>query len=177
LIDLQFDSGMLRVTTAPVDIAAFGLTYTGLGSVISVSALSESEDANAEQLVISLSVVNQAMLAAVLGNVSNYRGRPVRLRLQLMDENYAPTGDSVLRWSGYMQPVRIARERGDSGPVGGRIELPCSRAGMSRARNYAGLRHTHAQQQQRYAGDRGLEYMQGLIEAPALWLSKRFQEL
>jgi hypothetical protein len=47
---------------------------------------------------------------------------------------------------------------------------------MSRARNTTGLRLTDAQQQQRYAGDVGLAFMQTLIEQPSLWLSKRFQQ-
>jgi hypothetical protein len=119
------------------------------------------------------------MLAAVLGSASTYRGRAARLSLQLFDEAFAPVGSPVPRWSGYMEPVKVTRRAAtpdDGGGGGGRIELPCNRAGMARARNYQGLRHTNAQQLVRYPGDRGLEYMQALIEAPALWLSKQFQE-
>ena len=106
-----------------------------------------------------------------------YRGRPVRLYLQLFTEAFAPVGTKVHRWTGTMEPVRITRRTQAGGPSSGRIEMPCTRNGMARARNYQGLRLTHAQQQVTYPADLGLEYLQALIEKPALWLSKRFQEI
>jgi hypothetical protein len=86
-------------------------------------------------------------------------------------------GTKVHRWTGTMEPVRITRRVQAGGPSSGRIEMPCTRNGMSRARNYQGLRLTHAQQQAIYPADMGLEYLQALIEQPTLWLSKRFQEI
>ena len=180
LVDLEFTGGTIRLTTNPLDIAYGGNTYKGLSTLLQVSSVSESEDAAAEKVTLSIPVVNQAMLAATLGNVESYRGRRVRLYLQLIDESFQPiTGAVRERWRGYMEPVRITRKRSDptGGESSGRIELPCSRAGMARARNYTGLRLTDAQHRQRYPGDRGLEYMQELIEKPTQWLSKRFQEI
>lgn len=178
LVELDFSTGIVRGTTAPIDVTASGNTYTGLGSFLSVGPVRESEDSAADRITISIPVVNSAMLAATLGDAGTYRGRAARLYLQLFDEAFVPVGPRVARWSGYMEPVRITRSPaglGD-GNASGTIELPCQRAGMARARNYQGLRITHAQQQARYPGDLGLQYMQALIEQPALWLSKRFQE-
>lgn len=178
LIDLDFSGGMVYVTTAPVNVPYGGNTYIGLGNLATVSQVGESEDTSAEKITLGLSLANGAMLAAVMGDASTYRGRAAVLRLQLFSETFAPIGTPVKRWSGYMDPARITRGRsGDAGAPTGRIEIPCTRSGMARARNYQGLRHTHAQQQQRYPGDLGLQYMQDLIEKPALWLSKRFQEI
>ena len=50
------------------------------------------------------------MLAAVLGPASTYRGRAARLSLQLFDDTFAPVGDPVPRWSGYMEPVKVTRK-------------------------------------------------------------------
>lgn len=176
LVQLDFEAATLYLATAPVNVVVGDDTYLGLGSLLTVSELKESEDATAERLTISIALVDQAMLAAVLGPASTYRGRAVRLYLQLFDSGFKPAGTPVLRWSGTMDPVRVERQRNDN-VLSGRIVLPCSRAGIFRARAYQGLRHTHAQQLLRYPGDLGLEYMQGLLEAPALWLSKRFQEV
>ncbi len=178
LADLEFGTGTIYFTTAPLTLGANGHTYLGLGSLVEVSPLTESEDSNAEQIVLSLSLVNPAMLAATLGDVGNYRGRRVRLWLQLYDEQFQPAGAPVQRWGGYMDRVTTERKPAPAtgGAGGGHLRLECSRAGMARARNAAGLRLTDAQQQQRYPGDLGLAYMQTLIEQPALWLSKRFQQ-
>ena len=180
LADLDFAAGMVRLTTAPVDVAAGGHTYTGLGALLSVQGVAESEDATGDRVTLSVPVIDSGVLAVVLGPASGYRGRRASLSLQLFDGTFQPVGAPVPRWGGYMEPVRITRqpatpESGQSGS--GRIELPCQRAGMARARNFAGLRHTHQQHVLRYPGDMGLQYMQGLIEAPALWLSKKFQEI
>lgn len=47
LVDLQFTTGTLRYTTAPVDLVVGANTYVG-GKQVDVSAVSESENANAE---------------------------------------------------------------------------------------------------------------------------------
>lgn len=177
LVELQFTTGSIRYTTAPVDIAVGSDTYTG-GKMVDISAVTESENAAADQLTLGFTV-NSAALALTLGNVETYRGQPARLWLQLFDEAFVPAGAPVLRWSGVMNKVQVTRQRSDpaGGPSTGRIEMQCSRAGMARARNAEGLRLSHMQQLQRFPGDNGLKYVQTLIEQPALWLSKRFQKI
>ena len=180
LVQLDFLPTALYYTTWPLTPPPIGgITYIGLGSLLEVGNVSESENTSAEQVTLSLSIVNTALLAATLGNVENYRGRSVRLYLQLFDETFQPAGAPVLRWAGTMQPVKVVRTPSDpsGGSSAGRVELPCARAGMARARNPMGLRLSHAQQQQRYPGDLGLEYVQTLVEQPSLWLSKRFQKV
>lgn len=179
LVELQFTSGTVRYTTAPMAVTVGVDTYLGLGDLAGVSDVSESENTGAEQLALSFSLVNPALLAATLGNVEGYRGRPARLWLQLFDEAFQPAGAPVLRWSGVMDKVQVSRTPAaqGGGNSAGKIELLCSRAGVARARNAQGLRLSHAQQQQRFPGDLGLEYVPTLIEKPSLWLSKRFQTL
>lgn len=177
LVEMDFGTGTVRYTNAPVNVTSGGNTYNGFNNLVGVSPLNESESNSAERVTFSFSIVNQAMLAATLGSVDNYRGRAIRLFLQLMDEKFVPDGAMVKRWAGYMDKVQVTRQESSEGPSMGKIELLCSRAGMARARMYQGRRLTHTQQQQRYPGDKGLEYLQHVIEQPALWLSKKFQEI
>jgi hypothetical protein len=178
LIELVFTTGTQRVTTAPQAVVSGGNTWTAVGAQADVSALSQSEDPSGERFTIGLTATNTAMLALALGAVDTYRGRPARVYVQLFDEQWQPAGAAVLCASGYMDKVQITRRRSppEGGDSVGRIEMLCSRAGMARARNNEGLRLTDAQQQQRYPGDTGLSRVQALLEAPGLWLSKRFQE-
>lgn len=177
LAELAFASGTLRLSTAPQHITVAGNTWVGLGVLASVSGVSEGADNRAEQLTLSLSLADPAMLAAAMGGAAEYRGRAARLSLQLFDEAFQPVGTPRLRWAGYMARVQITRRAADGDqPATGSIDLLCTRAGMARARNREGLRLTHAQQQHRYPGDTGLRYVRGLIEKPVAWLSKEFQK-
>lgn len=179
LVELDFKVGIQRVTTAPQTLTVAGLTFQGVGALGDVAAVTEGADSGAERLVLSLSVADTALLALALGEVDGYRGRAVRLALVLLDAQFQVVGTPVPRWSGQMERVAITRKPAEveaGGDAGGTIELHCARVGMSRARNYEGLRLTLAQQQQRYPQDTGLRYVRTLVEQPALWLSKRFQE-
>lgn len=177
LVDMQFTTGTIYVTTAAVDIVAGGNTYLGVGKLANVSVLSESEDGSAEEVLLELTATDQAQLAATLGNVENYRGRKVVIWAQVTNANGMPTGTRVRRWSGYMQPVRVKRNTPDNSVTSvGTIEMPCTRAGLARARNYEGRRVTHQQQIARFPGDLGCEYITSLVNNPVTWLSKRFQQ-
>jgi hypothetical protein len=145
-----------------------------------VQGLSESEDRAARRVKVVATVVDQAMLAAVIGPASVYRGRFARVYQQLMTENYVTAGAPIHRWTGRMERVSVDRDAPSSvmsgGGGGGKIVLECSRAGAAQARRADTRRSTHTQQIARYPGDMGLEYQQELVEKPSLWLSKRFQE-
>lgn len=178
LAELDFSSGIYCFSTHNVTLTIEGKTYTATGDLATVGDIKESQETDSQTLVLGLSIANQALLAAALGNVEGYRGRQARIYLQLLDAQYRPVGSPKLRFAGEMEPVKVSRESQpeEGGPVGGRIELPISRSGMSRARNAEGLRLTDEQQKAEFPGDRGLEYVRPLIERPAQWLSKRFQE-
>lgn len=180
LIELDFLAGTLRYTTfgrtldATVDGNA--RTYTGLGDALALSQLAESEDVSPDQLTLSLSLANTATLAAALGAVHTYRGRPMRVYLQLLDGADVIAGAAVQRYGGVMNRVQVAVEvDSDTGTRTGRVDLVCSRAGMARARHYEGLRLAHEQQIAQFAGDLGLEHLASLINLPRPWLSVAFQ--
>jgi len=178
LIELDFLSGLQRATNWSQTVVSGGNTYLGLGDIISISPMGESEDTKNDKVTISISIVNSAMLAALIGPATEYRGRAVRLYLQLFDDGFQPAGASVLRWAGKMDKVAVVRKRaGLDGTPTGKIELQCSRSGVARMRNDDGLRLTHAQQLQRFPGDNGLEYLDMLVAKPATWLSTKFQKI
>jgi hypothetical protein len=173
LVQLDFASGVQRFTTFPHTLHVDGYNWLGLGAVTSVGSVTESEEVQADALVISLSVVDTALIALSLGNVEGYRGRRADVYLQLLTATYQPIGPKRRRWSGLMDRVEIRRASGDDGSTG-TIELRCVRAGIARMRNAQGLRLTHEQQLRRFPGDTGLRYVRTLIEQPALWLSRAF---
>lgn len=186
LVELFFTTGTLRYTTAPVPISPVALggnTFSGYGPLVSVSAFNESEDSSAHKVDLTMSIVNTAMLAAVQGSAETYRRRKVKIYVQLHDENFKPVGDPKLRWTGVMNRIGVQRKpaaalQGASGVVTtGKITMECLRVGMDRYRNSEGLRISDAQHQAKYPNDLIFSRMTSLIEKPALWLSKKFQEI
>lgn len=180
LVELDFLGGTQYLTTWPVTIVSGGNTYVGFGNLVSVDGLSESEDRSARKLKLSATIVNQTMLAALIGPANVYRRRRARIYQQLMNSVGVPAGAAIHRWTGFMDKVTVERDAPSSveGGLGiGRVTLECSRAGAPNSRRASTLRSTHQQQIAKYPGDLGLEYQQELLEKPALWLSKRFQEV
>lgn len=179
LVEMDFTSGTIYYTNSPLNITIGGHTYQGLGALVGVSDLNESMDSDEEKLTLSLSIVNTAMIATVLGSVESYRGRRARIYFLMMTADFIPVNSPIQRWTGYMDKVIVNRSpaNADGGnDSSGTIEMQCSRAGMARARNYQGLRLTHQQQILRYPSDTGLRYIRTLIDQPATWLSKDFQK-
>lgn len=166
LVELDFVGGTIYYTTNAVDIAAQGHTYTGYGNLVDVAALGESENSADEKISLGLSIVNIALIAACMGDVTTYRGKAVRLYIQFTDSAFQPAGAPIYVWRGYMEPVVINRQPAKDGPSTGRIGLPCRRAGMARARRAEGMRLSDAQQQATYAGDKFYEYLQTIMERP-----------
>jgi hypothetical protein len=182
LLEMAFTSGTQRVTnwTSPImpsSGALSGLTFTALGSLLGIGAVSESEDPAPQKLDITLPLANAAWLALTLGSVETYRGKVARLYMIPIDSAFQPVGTPQLRFTGTMNPVKISRDKPalTGGTRGGKLTLPLSRLGMSRSRNEDGLRRTHQQQQALYSTDRGLEYTVTLRNQPSTWLSVKFQ--
>jgi hypothetical protein len=177
LIDVEWLSGTQYYNTFVTPIVANGHTYTGLGNLLTISPMRESESLSMEKLTLRLSLVDTAMLAYSIGPATEYRNRAVRIYLQLLGETWAPVQNPILRWSGVMDTVKIERKPSQTGLGTGSIEMLCMRAGLSRFRNSTGLRMSHEQQQLDYPGDMGLEYTESLVKTPPVWLSKKFLEV
>lgn len=181
LIEADFASGTQYLCTWGTELVTNGHTYQPVGGGVRVTRLAESEDSPGSKLRFTVSLYDTSMLAKSMGAATEYRSKAVRLYLQIVSQAGKPAGAPKRRWHGYIDAMSIEREQPD--PKGkksdqvGRIIIMASRAGVSRSRRNEGLVISDAQQQVEYAGDKGYEYLQSLIEKPVLWLSKVFQEV
>lgn len=174
LVELAFTGGTLRVTNWPLDVVALGFTWTGVGVVSEVGPLKESEDGNYQKLTLGLSQVQSSYLALALGAAETYQGRTARIWVALVDANTLQiTGAPLLRFSGFMDQVRI--ERDDD--MSGKILLDCQTGAFDLRSNPAALRMNQAQHSVRIPGETGFRYIQDLIARPQRWLSARFQQI
>jgi hypothetical protein len=179
LVECDFSSGILRATTYATELTSGGNVYQRLGNALTISRINESEDTDTSEIQLQLAVADPTLLALAIGDATVYRGRAVRIYLQMLQSG-VPQGAAVKRWSGYMTKTSVERTKksnnADGTAPGGVVRLNCARAGLARVRRNEGLRITHAQHLLRYPGDMGYEYIAGLIEKPTRWLSRPFQE-
>ena len=179
LVEMDFATGTQFYALYGDHVRSGGQLYIGTGPLASISGLSESDDLAARSLTISYTVVNKAMLAFCTGPAGNYRNKKIRIYIQLIGEKFEPIGAKKLRWAGFMDMISVERSapaKPEDDPGIGKISLKCSRAGVPMSRRAIGLRSTDQQQRARYNDDRFLEFQQGLIETPTVWVTKKFQE-
>lgn len=172
LIELAFQSGTYRITNYPTDVTALSQTWIGLGTVLSVGDLKESEDGRSHKIDVALSQVPLSHLALALGNVHDYQGRSAKIYVAVMDQSFRIVGSPILRFGGFMDMVRIDREE-----QVGKVIMVCQSGAYDVRSNPAGLRMNDAQHRARHPGERGFEYLAGLVGRPQSWLSARFQQI
>ncbi|MBB1601585.1 hypothetical protein [Variovorax sp. UMC13] len=171
LVELQLRAGTARFTTWPLDVTVMGQTWKGVGSLGQIGQLHESEDGAEEKLSLGLSLVDIGTRSIALGSPNEYKDRPMRLWVALLDANtHQLSGEPVLRFAGVMDQAKIVRD-GSSGS----ISLDCRTASYDVRSNPAALRMNQAQHQARRPGERGFEYLTSLIGNPSVWLSKSLQ--
>lgn len=177
-VDMDFSTGIQRWCTWTSNVISGGNSYQALSQgLYEISQIAESEDSRPDKMTFGFTIVNSAMLAACIGDSAVYRGRSITVSLQMLDGDGRAAGAPIPRWYGIMAETSIDREAGNLIDKGrGRINLHCYRDGIAQLRNYEGARLTDAQQQERFAGDLGLQYMADLIQNPVPWLSVRFQQ-
>lgn len=180
LVECDFTTGTYYATTAPINVdSPNGHTYIGLGNFLQIEEVKETSKADTETLNLRMGIINKALLAVLTGDQSAYRGRDIRLYMQIFTEKFAPIGQPKMRWAGVMNPIKINREKpsSDNGQTYGYIEMPCARHGMQRSRHNKGIRMTHQQHLKNYPGDLFFQHMGGLIKEPAPWLTVAFQKI
>lgn len=170
-VELQFSGGTSRLTTFNQTISWGGYDWSGLGQILRLSNVQESEGADPRAINISIAAAQPEWLAVAIGPVEEYRGRRVKLYMAPLDASYALVGTPVLAWRGIMDAATIAIDKDEGG-----VEIKCETAAYALKRRPV-FRINAAQHKLRYPGETGLDYQADLIANPQRWLSKRFQAI
>lgn len=116
LVEFQFGSGTLRLTTAEMDLLWNGQTWLAAKGRLAFDGLSgESADVDAAAIGVTLSGVDQALLAVILGET--FRGR----KALVYYGHWSPTtgqviGTPYLVFPGYMNDDwKVDEERDEHG--------------------------------------------------------------
>lgn len=170
-VELQFVGGTQRLSTLGQNLTWGGYTWLGFGTLGAIDIVEESDSLTPTALNFVLNVAQASWLSESVGPVSDYRGKPVKMYMCPLNEQFQLVDTPVLCWTGIMDMMSISV----SGETG-QIVLKCENSifGLKRVQ---GLRANATQQKLKYPTDTGFDNLNDLISNPQLWLSKKFQQV
>lgn len=168
-VEFDFASGTVRVSNFNQNVTWNGSEWLGVGSLGAISEITETDGVESSPLNFRLNIANPSLLALSVGPVEEYRGRDAKMYMCPMDEQFRLIGTPEICWSGIMDMMSVGVD-GDEG----QIVLKCETSAYGLKRRPS-LRLNSAQQRKRYPTDTGLDFQNGTISSPAVWLSRRFQ--
>jgi hypothetical protein len=169
-VEFQFASSTSRVSTANIPIDWGGFTWAGVGTLGSIGAIEESDGLESKPLNFTINAAQPAWLALALGPDTEYRGRKATMYMCPLDESFQMVGLPERCWSGIMDTLNVGIN-----DESGTITLRCETSAYGLKRK-ASFRLNAAQHKKANPTDTGLDYLNGLISNPAVWLSVKFQQ-
>lgn len=158
---LDFVSGTKRLWSGIGDLSWDSQTWQGTGNLGRISTIEETMELRATGMAMQLSGVNSADLNEVI--VEPIQGRKARVYLGFLDANAQLVADPVVLFDGRMDTVEIV-DGGAVATITMMVESRLRDLDRPRVRRY-----TDADQQTRFAGDKGLEYVPSLQEIAIPW--------
>lgn len=157
----DFQAGAVRVWNGIGDKTWGGNTYTGLGSLSSVSPIQESTDLRANGVSFMLSGVNNALLATVLAE--NYHRRACKLWLGALNSSGALVSDPALIFSGFMSAPAVAL-----GPETSTLTIRAE-SRLNSQNNADPRRFTHEDQHLDFPSDDAFQYLASSANRVLVW--------
>lgn len=160
LIELDFTPAPMRLWSGVGDFVWNNLVFTGAGTLIGVSEVSETSEVRANGVTLSLSGVPPEVISAALA--VEWQGRQARLWVALLNEGGALISEPNQVLAGRMDA--LTWQEGQDATVSLTIEnrlIDLERAKVQR--------YTDAEQQRKFPGDRAFEYVDGLVERELTW--------
>lgn len=159
-VELNFASGYLRLTTAGHDVAWNGYTWTGVGLLGAVDAISEDAALQANGIRLTLSGVDSAIIAIALQEA--YQGRAAKIWLAFVSDVGAIIADPLLVFVGRMDTMQV--EDGEMATVILNLENELAAWDRPKIRRF-----TDADQQAEYPGDLGCQFVSEAAQRTVSW--------
>jgi len=168
-MELQFTTGVQYLSTWNRNFTWNAQLWIGLGGLVSVTEITESESVASNPLSFNLNAADPSWIALAVGNDTVYRRRLALLYMCPLGDDGQLVGAPQLCWRGRMDAVAAG-----IGNNSASISLKCETASFAFKRRPS-LRINAIQQKLTYPTDTGFDYLSDLIDKPQLWLSKLFQ--
>ena len=160
VLDADYPDGPVRATTLDRNVVIDGEMYWNTNVLGSVSGLTEGAEQQSYATTVALS--------GVPGNFMRYlasqkvQGRLAKIRLGFINKDFEVIGELVTIFVGRMDTQDVSAGK----TTGVAVTVQSLLVDWERARV---RRFTDADQQVRYPGDRGLEYVAAVADMTILW--------
>jgi len=161
LAELDFISGTKRLWSGIGNLVWNSLTWEGTGDLGRVSSIEETVELRAAGMSLQLAGVDANDLTEVIAEP--IQGRRAKVYIGFRDINFALISDPIIIFDGRMDTIEII----DGGPTATiTMKVENRLRDLERART---RRYTDADQQARFVGDVGLQYVPALQEIDIPW--------
>ncbi|SEP02960.1 hypothetical protein SAMN04490248_12040 [Salinihabitans flavidus] len=157
----EFASGWVRIWSGLGDITWTGQTWTGVGSLLGLGAIEETQQVVAGGTTVSLSGVPLEMVALAIDEAR--QGKPGRVWLGLLTDAREIIADPVQAFTGRLDVPEIA-DTGESCTV--TISYENRLIDLGAPRNW---RYTHESQQALAPGDQGFAFVTTIQDKEITW--------
>jgi hypothetical protein len=155
-IEAQFSGGTVRLWTGYGNRTIEGNTYSGAGSLLSISGLDEISDLSAKSITVTLSGIDETILGLALSEP--YQRRKLRVLFGVMGSS-----TSVELFAGLMNTMTI-EDAGETSTIS--VLVDSKLVELERASN---RRYTSESQKSRYPGDTFFDYVSKLQDRQLVW--------
>ena len=161
-VELDFESGFVRMWSGVGPIDWNGRTWTGGGELLEISQIDETRSIEATSAAITLSGVPSTLVSIAYADFS--QGRPARIWLGVLNVTTgAVLADPVQIFAGRMDTISDA-DSGDTATINVSVESNLADLDRIRARYF-----TDQDQQRIFSGDRSLRYIPSMQDRPVTW--------
>jgi hypothetical protein len=159
--ELDFPSGFVRVSSGVGTIAWGGYDWLGIGTFGDVSGLTESAELERKTVTYTLRGVPSDLIAVVLGE--QYQGRPDKVYLGFFHTATRQLiADPELLHAGRMDVSTIREGNSCTITVSSESRIAAWSRPIVR-------RYTDTEQQRKYPGDKGLEFISQAAQKEIVW--------
>lgn len=160
-VKMGFDSGDLNLWSGYGGLVWNGETYLGAGDIGAIDGIKEVDDIEAVNVTLTINSIPSENISLAL--TEDYQGRPVTIWLGMMDGTTV-IADPLQIFAGRMDIMTI-----DEGPETSSISVSVESRLVDLLKPRES-RYTHEDQQIKYPGDLGLEFVPALQNKELNWV-------
>lgn len=161
LVQCAFDSGNLNLWNGIGNLTVDSVDYVGAGTLLSISAISESAELTANGITVALSGVTEPLISKARDE--DYQGRELKVLLGIINEDGTVSVDPVVVFSGFMDTM-VLNDSGETATIQVTVENRLIEFERTRVRRY-----TAEDQKIDYPNDKGLEFVAEMAEKEIVW--------